>query len=122
MDIQQGFNRIGFSVAIAFAGLSLVCLIAASANYLEYRHNVAIAYKKHFGKSPETESALSFLNSAEENLKSWERFKGMRYRSVDRALVLAVMCIVAGVIALVFWMAVGRLYVELSKRRRRAAG
>ncbi len=118
MEIQQGFNRIGLSVAIAFLGLAAVCLIVAASNYVEYRREIAVEYKKFFGQAADPASALALLDGPEHKLKSWERFKDLRFRSVGQSLNLAVMCIIASFIALVFWFAVGRIYVAMASRRR----
>ncbi len=114
MTIQQGFNRIGLAVAAAFVGLSLICAIAAATNYLEYRSEVAAAHQKFFGNNPDVKAAIDLLKTPDERAESWNRFKQMRYRSVEQALNLALMCLLAGIIALVFWFAVGRAYVFVS--------
>jgi hypothetical protein len=123
MEIQQGFNRIGISVAIAFLGLAVVCLLVAGSNYIEYRQEIAAEYKKYFGDAGEDDNALALLDGPEHRSKGWERLKDLRFRSVDQSLNLAVMCVVSGLLALIFWFAVGRAYVAASAyHRRRLAG
>ena len=119
MDIQQGFNRIGIAVSITFLGLSVICFIIAGMNYLEYLNEIAIEYQRFFGASPEGQNdALLMLDSPEEKMKNWNTFKELRYRSVEQSLALAMMCIGAALIALIFWFLTGRAYVALASRRR----
>jgi len=116
MEIQQGFNRIGISVAIAFVGLSIISLIFAATNYIEYRSEIAIEYKKFFGIELEEQSAFFLLHGPEEKMRHWNKFKEFRYRSVGESLQLSKMCLASSVIALLFWFLVGRAYVTLSHR------
>ena len=121
MEIQQGFNRIGVSVAIAFIGLSLVCLAIGGKNYLEYQHELAVAYPKFFGSTQRETSALALLNGPQDRIANWRRFQDLRFRPVDQALKLGVMCLLASIVSLLFWIAVGRIYVFVGARRRSAS-
>jgi len=124
MEIQRGFTQLGVSVAVAFIGLSVVCLIFACTNYIEYRNEIAVEYKRFFGTAPEGELSMASLNGPEEKMKNWNRLKEFRYRSVDQSLYLAVMCVASSLIALFFWFAVGWSYVAIecwSKSRKPTA-
>ena len=119
MDIQQGFNRIGVAVSITFLILSVICVIIAGMNYLEYSNEVAIEQKRLSGASTKEKSETFFmLDGPEEKMKSLDAFRKLRYRSVEQSLDLAMMCIWAALSALVFWFLVGRAYIALSHRWR----
>ena len=114
MGIQEGFNRIGISVALAFLGLSLICLMLAASNYLEYRSEIAVEYEKRYGKPLQDELSDPVLDGGEKRMRDWNRFKELRFRSVGQALNLAIMCVVSAFIALIFWFLVGQIYTLLS--------
>jgi len=114
MGIQQGFNRIGISVSLAFIGLSVICLLFAGSNYLEFRNEIAVEYERRYGQSQQDQLSFSAFDAPEEKIRDWNRFKELRFRSVRQALKLSIMCVVSAIIALIFWFLVGQIYVLLS--------
>lgn len=114
MNVRQGFNRIGVSVAIAFVALAAISLSIAGINYLEYRDEVAVEYGKRFGEASGPDRDRAIIAEPGQSRRNWDTFRANRYRSVQQALDLAVMCIVAGAIALIFWAVVGWLSVVIS--------
>ena len=113
MNVQQGFNRIGLTVATVFAVFAGVCLIIAGSNYVDYRSEIATERQRIFGQStdatPISDGAPIQLPSNKQ--RSWERLKANRFRSVEQSLDLAAMCLVSGIVAIIFWWSVGWLSV-----------
>ena len=113
MNVQQGFNRIGLTVATVFAFFAVVCLIVAGSNYVEYRSGIAAERERFFGQSKAQATVFSDapVQLPSNKQRSWDRFKANRFRSVEQSLDLAAMCLVSGIIAIIFWWSVGWLSV-----------
>ena len=114
MTIRQGFHRLGVSVAIAFIGLSLVSLFFAAANYWQYSIEIGRELPKWTKSRAGTSQDLAAAKAAVVKSADWQRFKTARYRSVGQALDLAGLCLLASLISLIFWNAIGLLYTRLS--------
>ena len=122
MTIRQGFNRLGISVAIAFLGLAVVCLCFAGSNYLQYRSEIARELQQRMQSPAALSGAASPRNVAEVRAKlisssGWLRFANGRYRSVDQALDLAGLCVLAAIVSFFFWNAIGWFFVWLEPNR-----
>ncbi|MEM9358480.1 MAG: hypothetical protein AAGB04_20020 [Pseudomonadota bacterium] len=113
MTIRQGFNRLGVSVAIAFMGLAVVCLLSAGANYVQYRSEIAYELQLRVVAQSKSPANVAAIQSQITNSPDWARFTTGRYRSVEQALDLAGLCVVAAIVSFIFWSAIGWIFVRL---------
>ncbi len=112
MTIRQGFNRLGVSVAIAFLGLAVVCLLSAGTNYAQYRSEIAQELQIRTDAQSRNSDEVAAIRSQITNSADWARFTTGRYRSVEQALDLAGLCVLAAIISFFFWGAIGWLFVR----------
>ena len=109
------------TVAMVFAICAVVCLFVAGSNYVDYRSGIAAEHERRFGQktnpATQTGSATPVRLPTDER-RNWERFKANRFRSVEQSLDLAAMCLVSGMVALVFWWSIGWLSVLMRSETR----
>ena len=109
------------TVAIVFAICAAVCLAVAGSNYVDYRSGIAAERERIFGQKKDRASLAGSampVRLPANTRRSWERFKANRFRSVAQSLDLAAMCVVSGIIALVFWWSIGWLSVLIRSGAR----
>lgn len=121
MTIRQGFNRLGVSVAIAFLGLSLVCLCFAASNYLQYSSEIELELQRRTQSNTASSADLELVRAAVMNTNDWLRFASGRYRSVDQALDLAALCVLASLLSFIFWNAIGWMFERFGVGDQRSA-
>lgn len=121
MTIRQGFNRLGVSVAIAFLGLAVVCLLSAGSNYLQYRSEIEHELQIRSAAEASTLAKQATVRAQLVASNAWQRFARARYRSVDQALDLAGLCVLAAIISVFFWSAVGWIFARIEGDPERSA-
>lgn len=112
MTIGQGFNRLGVSVAIAFLGLSVVSLCFAASGYWRYSTKIEYEIQRRIERPGASASQQAAARAQLVSSEAWSRFTNARFRSVDRALDLAGLCVLASMIAFLFWNAVGWVFMR----------
>ena len=122
MTIRQGFNRLGVSVAIAFLGLSVVCLLAAGSNYLQYSSEIEQELTKQAKARATPTSDINTIRAKVVATNGWQRFTQARYRSVDQALDLSGLCVLAAIISVLFWYAIGWIFARFENAEESSAG
>ena len=122
MTIRQGFNRLGVSVAIAFLGLAVVSLCFAGSNYLQYSSEVEQQLQKQMKGRATSPAAQEKIRAEVIATPGWQRFAQARYRSVDQALDLAGLCVLAAIISVIFWNAVGWIFARFETAEDSSAG
>ncbi len=122
MTIRQGFNRLGVSVALVFLGLAFVCLCFGGSSYLQYRSEIAQELTRRAQASAGAGRSQDEVRAQIAASDAWIRFARGRYRSVEQALDLAGMCLLASLISFLFWCGMGWLFGRLEGDREQSMG